>query len=373
MTDAAPRLFRSLETAAGRDGFDTVVLAAAAAYASLRSPSDRQARDLGRLVAPVWPKITPDTQRSLSAMLSRAPRVPRVLLDLLIGAPVEISAPFLLSSPALSPADLSRLALIRDARLDRVLAGRAARTEHGSVEAPTGEAPASAPEERETRPARHPEPAPDPAKGESTPSPIRPELEAPRFVALAPPLSPERLPPLTPDDPEAAPSKAESVRQALRRLVGGGRRARPLSDEVPSRDALLRAALNRDEEGFYGALSRLFDLQNERLRPIIADETGERLAVALKAARFGAADALSILMMLKPRIGLDVAAFERMSGFYRALGTEDCRALVMAGPASKHRPVAVDAPGPREGSEPHRPQFGRRKIRPEARARETGS
>lgn len=322
MTDRAPHIFRSLERRAGKESFDDVVEAAVAAYGSLRAPSERQARELARLVAPLWSRVGAETRRTAAAVLSHAATVPREVTELLLASPVEIAAPFLVSSPALTESDVARLERSADERVARI--ARSRRERAGA--APEPAAPALGP------------------RIDDAPS-IAPDLADLAPEPAAPPV----------------PGAADEAREALRRLALAGRRPAPA--ERPTFAALHDLALARDEDGFYAALGALFRLRPETLAQIRDEAGGERLAVALRATGAGAGDAMSVLMMLKPAIGLDVRAFDRLARTYRALGVEDCRRLLDASRAV-HQPLT--APDTRAAESP-RPEFGRRKERPAAK------
>lgn len=318
MKDDSPRLFRALEKTAGRDGFDTIVSAAVASYGSLRSPGDNQARDFGRLVVPLWDKIRPETRRALAAALSHSPRVPRPIVELLIAEPLEISAPFLTSSPALGTADLQALRASRDRRLRKIIEGRTASAE---ITAP-----------RETPSA---EPVAPTAAEAAPPSLVTPPPAAATETPEAPAVPTRRV---APSEPVAArpaeealragvappaTSAADLIRETLRRLALPGGRDRA----VPTLHELVALAVQQDGPRFYEGLRQALDLADDVLQMIAEDDSGERLAVAIKALGASPADALTILMMLKPDIGLDVAKFSLMTRFYRALKAEDCAAL----------------------------------------------
>ncbi|MBB3996586.1 hypothetical protein [Aureimonas pseudogalii] len=348
MNDAAPRIFRSLERSSGQQEFDLVVTAAVAAYSSLRHPNPSQAEDLGRLVQPLWPRVAAETRRNAAAALSHTPRLPRVLVEALLAEPLEVAAPFLVSSPTLTGADIAGLAASPDERIVRLVRNRTNR--------PEAPAPRAALQIEAPLPAAS-LPALDDADVAS------PSLSA-DFLAITP---------LRGDEPSAPPLRtAETVRETLKRLAGAGRgrpTVAPASPEAaPTFTALLHHAMMRDEIAFYRTLRGIFGMPEATLRAIEADEEGERLAVSLKALKASSADAMSILMMMKPRIGLDVAAFDAMARFYKALRAEDCRAAIgaaRAGALPEHRPLT--SPERFDAAPQPRLEFGRRGARPAGR------
>ncbi|MET0258345.1 MAG: hypothetical protein ABW179_07160 [Methylobacterium sp.] len=349
MNDAAPRIFRSLERSSGQQEFDIVVTAAVAAYSSLRHPNPSQAEDLGRLVRPLWPRITAESRRNVAATLSHTPRVPRVLVEALLAEPLEVAAPFLVSSPTLTGADIARLATSPDERIVRLVRNRMSR--------PEAPAPARA----------------DPSDGELPATPAAPAM--PEADIPAPSLAADFLAvaPMRGDGPAAPPLRtAEAVRETLKRLAGAGRGRPavppPSLEAAPTFTSLLHHAMMRDDAAFYRTLRGIFGMPEATLRAIETDEEGERLAVSLKALKASSADAMSILMMMKPRIGLDVTAFDAMARFYKALRAEDCRAAIgaaRAGPTPEHRPLT--APERFDAAPQPRREFGRRGARPAGR------
>lgn len=269
MKDVAPRIFRALETPAGRAGYDTIVTAALAAYGSLRIPSEAQALEFGRLVSPLWARIRPETRRAVGAALSHTVRVPGELVDLIIEEPLEISAPFLVSAPTLSPAQIARLQARGDDRLARILEGRRQRGLDAVSRVPL------------------------------------PELDAP---------------PLSPVDLAQAPSQqpggdaAAFVRDTLRRLAQDHR---PKAERIGLR--LLACAREAESLAFFDMLQAQLGLTHAERARVEADETGEGLSLVLKELVLGAGEALAILMLVFPKVGLDVKAFEEMAARYRSL------------------------------------------------------
>lgn len=340
MKDAAPRIFRSLERQSVQQ-FDTVVTAAITAYGALRHPTPRQADEMARLVVPLWTKIGAETRRNVAAALSHSSRVPRAVVELLIGEPIEISAPFLISSPTLDDADIARLGRSGDERILRLLGNRQRRSDGPAVQVEPSFVPALTTAARQAAPAATP--------------------------ATSPSLSPEFLadtPLLEPAHPKRRPGPSvDGVREALRRLALTGRSVPPAQKIDP--EALMLLAMERQESAFYDALALTLPLDGRTVLEIAADPSGERLAVALKALSISSADALSIMMMLKPSVGLDVLAFDRLALFYRTLKVEDCRSMVNA--ARLHPAPRMDSSESIRSFEPVRREFGRRTERPSPR------
>ncbi|KQT55259.1 MULTISPECIES: DUF2336 domain-containing protein [unclassified Aureimonas] len=339
MKEANPRIFRSLEKAGGLAEFDTIVAAAVASYGAVRHPSEAKAREFADLVLPVWDRLKPETRRALGASLCHSANVPRGIVEKLLAEPIEIAAPFLLSSPVLTETDRRHLSESRDSRLRRLARGNDAAAP-ADVEAPPAE-----PARAETS-----EPVPSP-----TPAPRVPtaEVEAP-------------IQPKAEEKPAYRPGMAaEAVREALRRMVQPGRA--PVARALRPAD-LVEAAVEGDTAATLAALASIAHLDEATLALVADDESGERLAVALKAIGMRDADAMTVMMMLKPKIGLDVPAFDVMTRYYRCLKRDDCAALLglrRQVEAPKLEPIFDDIerlnrPAPRAA-------FGRRTERPEVR------
>ncbi|ALN73982.1 hypothetical protein [Aureimonas sp. AU20] len=366
MKDAAPRIFRSLERQFGLGEFDTVVAAAVATFGSLRNPSATQVEDLSRLVVPLWGRTRDETKRNVAASLSHAKRVPRSLVELLMESPVEVAAPFLVSSPALNDADLAALASSPDERIAKLVRNRDARgaqppaalplapaEQAARAEAPVPAATlASAPEAVaaavQSAPEPQTEPQPDPEPMIEAPSLAADFLSQTPFNARAP--SPGRRMP---------PRNADEARELLRRLATAGR-GQPRR-EAPGLPDLMNAAFAREDVLFYETLSDIFLFDPDTLSRLIDEPSGETLAVALRALKANSADALSILMLMKPSVGLDVATFDSMARFYNALKPEDCRAVIAAS-GTRYQPLT--SPETYRQGEPARRDFGRRSERP---------
>lgn len=80
--------------------------AAVSAFCSLTRPSRRDALQLDDLTLPLFDSVSIETRRYVAAALSECDVVPPNLLHLLCDEPVDISAPLLVRSRALTDADL---------------------------------------------------------------------------------------------------------------------------------------------------------------------------------------------------------------------------------------------------------------------------
>jgi hypothetical protein len=327
MKDEAPRIFRSLEKEAGRGGFDTVVRAAVANYAALRNPSEHRARSLGRLLVPVWDRLSLDTQSAIARSLATAPSLPRNVVECLLAAPADVVGPFLRSSPCLDPDDLAALAASSDP-------GRRSLAEERS-------------EQLAADAALPPQPVPVARRPAAA---TREDLAAPR------------------------PKTAAEARATLMQLVQPGSAPRKAAARPAGTVAGIIAAARAGEiEDAYAGLATMLGVDQATMAELVAEPQGEILAAALKALRLGSGDALTIIMLLKPRIGLDVGAFEAMKRRYRELDADICRtrlriaaprATRIASPALQPQAAELE-PRLRAAAAP-RPAFGRRRLAPAA-------
>ncbi len=144
-------------------------------------------------------------------------------------------------------------------------------------------------------------------------------------------------------------------------------RGQPHVDDIADADLVLCDDEDPVEDVlFYETLSEIFAFDPATLSRLIEEPSGETLAVALRALKASSADALSILMLMKPAVGLDVATFDSMARFYAALKPEDCRAVIDAARANaRHMPLT--SPEAFGSNEAARRDFGRRSQRPAAR------
>lgn len=343
MKEVVPSIFRSLEKEAGQGGFDTIVTAAVASFAAHRNPSERQAHEFGRLVAPAWDKIDTKTKRALAAALSQSPRVPRSIVEKLLAAPIDTAAPFLLASPCLTQNDIEALANRSGPKLQRILDRRRAAEQATLPQLAEAGVPAVVP-------------AP-------TMTPLGPtKKEAANVVAT--------------DESGATgshtgePANVSAARATLLRLAEPGKhRARPEASAPTTIVGIVEMARAGCKHLAYDGLALVLKAPASRMQEMIDDPTGESLAAALKAICASPADALTIIMLLKPRVGLDIAVFTAMKSAYRDLDVEECRrrfglssALPPRTPVTHQRQYA-DLESRIEAAAP-RPAFGRRRVLP---------
>jgi uncharacterized protein (DUF2336 family) len=83
--------------------------AAVSAFCSLTRPSRREAAQLEDLALPLFDMVSVESRRFVAAALSECESAPKALVDRLCAEPVDIAAPLLVRSKALSDVDLIAL------------------------------------------------------------------------------------------------------------------------------------------------------------------------------------------------------------------------------------------------------------------------
>lgn len=101
--------FRHIATTADGERADRLFRASVSAFCSLSRPSKREINQLDDLTTPLMPLVSAASKRFVSAALSECRHVPPTLVHLLSEEPVEISAPLLVRSRALTDVDLIAL------------------------------------------------------------------------------------------------------------------------------------------------------------------------------------------------------------------------------------------------------------------------
>lgn len=343
MKDVVPSIFRSLEKEAGQGGFDTIVTAAVTSFAAHRNPSERQAHEFGRLVAPAWDKIGVKTKRALAAALSQSPRVPRSIVEKLIAAPIDTAAPFLLASPCLTADDIETLANRSSPKLQRILDRRRAAEQATLQQLAEAGVPAA------------------------VPAPTIAPLGAAKKEAANVIAADENI---APKSHAGEPANVSATRATLLRLAEPGKHlAKPEASAPTTVVGIVEMARTGCQQLAYDGLALMLTITASRLREMVDDPTGDILAAALKAISVGPADGLTIIMLLKPRVGLDIAAFTAMKSAYRDLDVDECRGrfgLSSLSPArnpATHQRQYADLEPRIEASAP-RPAFGRRRVLP---------
>jgi uncharacterized protein (DUF2336 family) len=117
--------FRQLPTAGESDKAERLFRAAVSAFCSLVRPSRRDMDQLDELALSLFDVVSADAKRFVAAALSESPHAPQALVLRLANEHVDIAAPLLVRSTALSNIDLVTLISRHGALHARAIAGRA--------------------------------------------------------------------------------------------------------------------------------------------------------------------------------------------------------------------------------------------------------
>lgn len=116
--------FRRIGSESGGDKASGLFRAAVSAFAALVRPSRREIAQVEELALSLFDRTTPDARRYVAAVLSECESAPKALVLRLCDEPIDIAAPLLVRSPALSDADLLSLVSRHGAPHARAVARR---------------------------------------------------------------------------------------------------------------------------------------------------------------------------------------------------------------------------------------------------------
>ena len=254
---------------------ESLFRAAVSAYCSLTRPSRRTATQLEDLTLPLFDLVSTASRRYVAAALSECDIVPAALVRRLCEESVDIAAPLLIRSRALTDVDLIGLigrkglpharAIARRPRLNETI-GHLIRALEGSVSASLSA----------SRPA---------ASAERT------NFEARQDRAEAP--VPDRL------------MAGEKVRQKLRMMMRADDKAPQTSNDVPAADAtgyakLRDAALTGNRHYFQAALADVLKLNAETARSVLGATSYSSLLASLRALDLGEEQAFLLTVAVYP-------------------------------------------------------------------------
>jgi uncharacterized protein (DUF2336 family) len=117
--------FRHLPTAGEKEKAERLFRAAVSAFCSLVRPTRREIDQLEELALSLFDLVSADAKRFVAAALSETARPPQALVLRLANEPVDVAAPLLVRSTALSNVDLVTLISRHGAGHARAIAGRA--------------------------------------------------------------------------------------------------------------------------------------------------------------------------------------------------------------------------------------------------------
>ena len=116
--------FRDLEQPDGARRKDAVLMAAISGLECLDHPTRQDLARFSRLFLPLYRTASPEARRTASATLSRLPRVPDDVAEMLINEPIAVAAPFIVHYPLLNEASLTRAVMRHGAPHARAAARR---------------------------------------------------------------------------------------------------------------------------------------------------------------------------------------------------------------------------------------------------------
>ncbi|CAG0994817.1 MAG: hypothetical protein F9K19_20050 [Rhizobiaceae bacterium] len=263
---------------------DRLFRAAVSAYCALPRPSRRETVQLEDLVLPLFDSVSAESRRYVAAVLSELPSPPATLVRRLCEQPVDVAAPLLIRSPALTDIDL--LAVI---------------SRHGLAHARAIERrkdlnPAIANLIRVLDRTKRMEeaPPPEPADGEA-----HQEEQSPAMADTDLPQTPADLP---------ARTRAEDVRDRLRSMMLPAGDLAPLSalpaeERMPrsgAYDRLRATALTGNAAFFHTALADALGIGFRQAKAIASSSTYADLAMALRALGIDTEGALLIVLAAYP-------------------------------------------------------------------------
>ncbi|MDF2621098.1 MAG: hypothetical protein K0S00_3757 [Xanthobacteraceae bacterium] len=331
--------------------------------------------------------------------LAPHPEVPRALVLHLATAPLSIAGPFLRLSPVLDEADLAHLAesagpshlAAMAARRDvsPTLAKRIAELVHrrgeestqaeAAIEAPAEEMASERMEGGDDQPVVPPvEAVPEAPVAveaeatvviEPTPGVVEPTAEggnpkaATEPEATVPPTAdteavpaPAPLPPI--DYFAAGPEERAAFVGRLVTLPPLPLAERTVAPPPGFIDMLLDAAKASSAEDVAGLLERTLGITEANAQRIVADATGEALAVAARALGLSFAILSRVLFRLHPVTGRSAAQMTRLAEMFDGLPTASAQHLVASWRAGRRisRERAEEAPSMRSFAQPHAAQ-----------------
>lgn len=265
---------------------DRLFRAAVSAYCALPRPSRRETQQLEDLVLPLFASVSAESRRYVAAVLSELPNPPATLTRRLCEEPVEVAAPLLIRSPALSDIDL--LAVISRHGLSHARAIARRKDLNPAI------ASLIRALDRPTRTEESPPPPPEPSEVD-----LHQEEHTP-------PMAETELYPET--DEEPAQTNAEAVRGRLRAMMlpAGERAPRNMVPEEerlprPAAYGRLRAtALTGNPAFFQTALADALGVGFRQAKAIATASAYTDLVMALRALDIDTEGALLLVLAVFP-------------------------------------------------------------------------
>ncbi|PWV90660.1 uncharacterized protein (DUF2336 family) [Phyllobacterium myrsinacearum] len=282
--------FRALEDRNGGSKADDLLTASITAFCCVARPAKSDAQQLEDLAVPLLALASPRVRRHAAAALSEMPHAPKRLILALAEDDVDISAPLLLRSPVLTPADLVGLIELRGIGHARAIARR------------TVEDAALLQALRQLH-----DPAIDRALALQSGLPADKENE---------PLKPV----------EAESPRLRETREALRALMRASDAG--LSADQALADRLIDAALLDETHTFRTVFTAALDLDGETAERIIGHGLNAELTIALAALGLSAEAAHLVLTGLFGLVHKDLHSLRLFVQSYRQIDQDKAQATV---------------------------------------------
>lgn len=286
-----------------------------------------EARRYEELASHFLPKVSLTDRAFVAELLADCPSAPPSVLRLLAKDALEVAAPVLKRSAALSSLDLLVIIAATGPMHHRLIAARSGlNADVAKALLMTGDAESAALVD---------------TKMPGAAREIRLALSS-QARSSAPPAPPATAGQL-PGDPSSISQFLSMARQDrlrwLGRLSDRGARA-PIRPEARAIEAKLRTAFHTSQivgfarkgqrEELVGAVADSLGLDRFSVQRMIVDPSGEALVVLIKAMGLNDADARQILLLANPNIGLNVEAFFRLADLHGAMELAVAEALVAA-------------------------------------------
>lgn len=252
--------------------------ASVSAYCALTRPTRQDASQLDDLTLPHYEHVSVEARRYVAAALSECRRAPVLLVRRLAAEPIEISAPVLMRSPALSDFDLVSLIAHHGIGHARAIAGRGDLNPAIARLIRALEAATSASEQAEL--------VPEPEKA--------PSLE--EEIVLSPSLEPSR-----------PGGRGEEARARLRAMMAVGGDAQPASADrnvqvdPAVRDKLRETALTGVSALFQTALADIAGLDFSQAAPLSLRARRRSLMLVLRGLGLNAEQAFLLVSAIDPQ------------------------------------------------------------------------
>ncbi|WP_288429366.1 DUF2336 domain-containing protein [uncultured Agrobacterium sp.] len=284
--------FRELERPSAERKKDVVLMATVSSFEGLPHPSKSELRQFAELFMPLFTASTPEAKREAIAALSQNQNVPSAVAFFIASQPISLSAPFLISSQALSDDTLIAIARIQGAAHARAIVRREDLSPT-VIDALVG-----------LRHSRH--------------VPKRPGEEAEVALPDSPNVMAQRI-----------AEREEDLRRQLRNMARQFRR--PDYDTLGVRrltevqEALLvRFARERNARQFSAALSDSLSASHWLSERIMLDISGQQLATTLTGLGMEFPDASFVLECFYPHLKAREADMTRAEAMLDALDPVQC-------------------------------------------------